>query len=301
MGLKEYDKALSDITTAVKMTPTDASNFTWFDQSLLWASPPDVQQKFFDLVTEASSLAPVNYVVRAMYDLHRQDWEEATADVDRYVQAAPDDTQAYYYRALLLASAGATEKYRRACDDLLRRFGQTTDPEQAYWTAWTCSLAPDSVSDFDGVIRVAEVAHESADPAWCKRGTLGVALYRAGRFDESVALLDTYAQSSESMGLISKDSPAYAWFFLAMAHHRLGHRLQAAECLQKANTRRSEELSGGAAWNRQLTLKLLQDEAEKLLQDDSSEITTGDSAPADARSDAYQSPQPEPNETTSEL
>ena len=70
----------------------------------------------------------------------------------------------------------------------------------------------------------------------------------------------------------STSSPAYNWYFLAMAHHKLGHEAEAEKWLDKANEwtdkviRENEEGTTTLAWNRRLTLKLLRTEAEGMIE-----------------------------------
>jgi hypothetical protein len=40
---------------------------------------------------------------------------------------------------------------------------------------------------------------------------------------------------TEAPDTASESSPAYTWYFLAMAHHKLGHDAEAKNRLQKAN------------------------------------------------------------------
>ena len=99
---------------------------------------------------------------------------------------------------------------------------------------------------------------------------MGAVLYRAGQFDKAIRELtkaDTLTGESDA-----RTSPAYIWYFLAMAHHASGHPDEAKKWLQKAVARteqafQAEEEDGGVrlAWNRRLTLKLLRDEAESVI------------------------------------
>ncbi len=89
-------------------------------------------------------------------------------------------------------------------------------------------------------------------------------------------------------------SPAYTWFFLAMAHHRLGQTDEAAKWLDKAvawtEKVLAEHKSGSGTqlgWNRRLTLQLLSAEAEQLI--------AGSDAPAEQQARA--SRQQETNQT----
>ena len=68
-----------------------------------------------------------------------------------------------------------------------------------------------------------------------------------------------------------KSSPAYTGYFLAMAHHKLGHDAEAEKWLVNATEwsdkvlSEHEEGTSTLPWNRRLTLKLLREEAEGLM------------------------------------
>jgi hypothetical protein len=59
--------------------------------------------------------------------------------------------------------------------------------------------------------------------------TRGVVLYRAGRYFEAVTTLE------QTLAAGKGQFDAFDLFFLAMAHHRLGHREEARACLERAN------------------------------------------------------------------
>ena len=70
--------------------------------------------------------------------------------------------------------------------------------------------------------------------------TLGVALYRAGKFAEAIDTLE------KSLAAGSGQFDAFDLLFLAMAHHRLGHRPEARACYERA----VHWVSGRRAWPR---------------------------------------------------
>ncbi len=107
---------------------------------------------------------------------------------------------------------------------------------------------------------------------------LGAALYRAGRFEEAVKRLTEATQLDAGA---YRTNMLYTWFFLAMAHHRLGHAEEARHWLDKAieattklcsrppsrlESQRLPTASFRPNWSRRLTLELLRREAEQLIQ-----------------------------------
>ncbi|MHB8971324.1 MAG: tetratricopeptide repeat protein [Pirellulaceae bacterium] len=100
---------------------------------------------------------------------------------------------------------------------------------------------------------------------------LGTVLYRAGRFDEAVARLAETEALVQEPSEASNVSPAYTWFVLAMAQHRLGHADEAKQWLDKAVAwtdkilAEADQGTADISWNRRLTLKLFRDKATTLL------------------------------------
>jgi tetratricopeptide (TPR) repeat protein len=128
------------------------------------------------------------------------------------------------------------------------------------------------VSDFSSPIRLAEngAARDSAN--FSQLMALGAVLYRAGRFEEAVQSLNE-AQRVYSPMDEQRTTIAYNSYFLAMAHHRLGHHEEAGHWLAKAVNpsddwlpqKRDAARSNAVSWNRRLTLNLLGHEAQELL------------------------------------
>jgi uncharacterized protein HemY len=115
-----------------------------------------------------------------------------------------------------------------AITGVLAKYRHTTDPDRANQIAWCCALAPSTITNFEDVVKLAEVAvnwvrlpHQRADALI----TLGAVLYRAGRHEEAIRRLE------EGLGARSGSGGPHVYAFLAMAHHKLGHRDEALRWL----------------------------------------------------------------------
>src|SRR5262249_25261681 len=100
----------------------------------------------------------------------------------------------------------------------------------------------------------------------------GAALYRAGRYEESVRCFETEANRYRPRAL--------EWSFLAMAHHRLEHAEDALRCLVEArrwidaaNRQTADDLSATqpawGSWHERIVYPLLLREAEELVGQES--------------------------------
>jgi WD40 repeat protein/tetratricopeptide (TPR) repeat protein len=95
--------------------------------------------------------------------------------------------------------------------------------------AWSLAAGPEPLRDPKRAVDLARRAADKSPKHAHIRHTLGVALYRDGRYRDAMAELD----SSLELGKGSVD--AYCLYFLAMCHHRLGNAARAKECLERAN------------------------------------------------------------------
>ena len=139
----------------------------------------------------------------------------------------------------------------------LNKCRQTTNPRLAKAVAWACVLAPSAVADRELPVRLAEVALKGydVDQNHSILNTLGAALYRAGRFEDAIHRLE------DGIRLRIGASVPQDWAFLAMAHHRLGHRDEARRWLDRFRDRQPEP---DAIWD-ELEIRLLRSEAEAVI------------------------------------
>jgi WD40 repeat protein len=109
------------------------------------------------------------------------------------------------------------ERWRRAVE---------LEPDSAYACnnlAWAYLTAPEAMRDVKAAVPLAEKALRRAPGNAAYRNTLGVALYRAGRYREAAEALRANVQGKDDRYL------ATDLYFLAMSHHRLGETARARD------------------------------------------------------------------------
>jgi WD40 repeat protein len=188
-------------------------------------------------------------------------WERSAEDLEKSIVANPNNPVLRHEHILNLVITGNKAGVRRACENLLKRCGSTTDPAQAHLVAWSCVLAPDAVADFKAPVRLAEAALAGYPGKGRERSdvlkTLGAALYRAGQFEEAIRRLD------ESIQIRGDGGDPRAFAFLALAHHRLGHRDDVERWLDKLVACRPKE--GFVFSSDDAEIRILHREAESLI------------------------------------
>jgi tetratricopeptide (TPR) repeat protein len=222
--------------------------------------------------SEAIKLRPEHgwfWVLRGWAYADMGQWEKASADFVKAIECREPNEEAWYSRALLYLRDGDFEGYRNVCSDMLRRFGQSA--------TWTCTLSPYSGVDPARLVGLAEkILAELPRNHW-HVNELGAALYRSGRFEESIKALTEAAELDVAP---YRTNMLLTWFYLAMAHHRLGHADLARQWLETANQGLKEALESRSAaagklekagvippnWHRRLTFELLRREAEQMMQ-----------------------------------
>jgi WD40 repeat protein/tetratricopeptide (TPR) repeat protein len=209
-------------------------------------------------------------VLRGWAYADRGQWDKASADFIRAAECQEPHEAAWSSRAMLHLRDGDLDGYRSMCSEMLERFGAGA--------TWICTLSPGSGADPDRIVSLAEnLLAKSSRDHW-HVNQLGAALYRAGRFAEAVTRL---TEATELSCHPSRTNMLSTWFYLAMAHHRLGHADEARRRLDRAVQGTQEALKSPAEppgksgnpegvippnWIRRLTLELLRREAGRLIQ-----------------------------------
>jgi tetratricopeptide (TPR) repeat protein len=213
----------------------------------------------FDEAVRARPHSTSTLSERARFFIARGQPAKAAADLVQAIRLRPESFRIRFDHVFSLLAMGDQAALRRACSDLLNRFGGATDPSIANNVAWYCGLAPDAVDDPEALVRLAALAVNGAPPAQKPMflNTLGAALYRAGRFQEAISHLQ------EGIRKRGDQSSPQDWSFLALAHHQLGHHAEAHAWLERLRTYRPNE-SSEYHWN-ELEIRLLRREAEALI------------------------------------
>jgi WD40 repeat protein/serine/threonine protein kinase len=234
--------------------------------------------------------------LRGHFNAHCGKWAEAANDFETAARLGVPSQPAWlpwYRQAVAHLAGGNTEAYRKACAHMVERFNETEDAEAASFTAWTCALRPDAVPDYAPVLRLAEKVPAKEQDQARSRLAVGAVLYRMGRADEALSHLSAAETLPNSPAMAS---PAYWRYFLAVAHHRLGHPAEARKWLEKAVAQADTEVraparhhppvvdglgrvaqadtevrapaqeTDPARWVRKSTLEMLRAEAEALLR-----------------------------------
>jgi eukaryotic-like serine/threonine-protein kinase len=202
---------------------------------------------------------------RAFYHVTLRQWEGAASEYALAGGLRPEDPYLWRFQAVARLAAGDVGGYRRVCAAVLERLGKTQDPRTAYVVLETCVLKPDALPGMARLVPVGEVAARESPGSG---RMLAAALYRAGAPDEAVRRFREAARLRRLR--------AWDWFFLAMAHHRLGHSGEAQRCLargvawtREATSQERDDLDetqpAWAGWTEPVTVPLLRHEAETLL------------------------------------
>jgi tetratricopeptide (TPR) repeat protein len=200
-------------------------------------------------------------------------WHEAAKAFQHALELEPGDHATYFHAAPVLLLAGDEAGYRRACRDMLARFGRTKEVAVAERVVKTCLLRGDGVDDREPVYRLAdEVLAAAVDDRGNPWGqlALGMAEYRRGRLDDAAKRLKELSGIEPPMPM----AQAMANVFLAMSLRRLDRRDEARQALDRAAAIQERQFpkveSFPNEWPRGewLRLQVARKEAEALLGGD---------------------------------
>ncbi len=210
---QEYRKAVDLLGRLVKEFPDSALRRADLAQTLAGLA---------DLVKDPGRRGEAEKIRRLVI----RHYEKLTADFPEDARYRRKLVPSYLALASLLGEQGrqteAVEPYRKALEVA------PEDPAVSNDLAWFLATSPEPrFRDAPLAVRLAKKAVAARPQAANYRNTLGVAHYRNGEDRVAVAELET------SMSLLAGGS-SFDWFFLAMAHWRLGEREQARMWFDRA-------------------------------------------------------------------
>ena len=179
-------------------------------------------------------------------------WQGAEADLARGMELAGAKASPGLLldRALVCCWRGNVAGYRAACKQLLD--APAVDPHSA---SLACTLSSDSGAAPARLVALAAEAARRARGAGVARVVLGVALYRAGRYEEALRQLkDARPEEPAALG---------GCFCRALAQHQLGKAGEARQTLRQATA--ALERLPRLPLRERLHLSLLRREAEATL------------------------------------
>jgi eukaryotic-like serine/threonine-protein kinase len=263
-GAERWETALWYLDRLIASDPAD-----WrAHERRAWAygrlNRPDQREAELDRAVELGADRSVLLRLAAEY-AGRGRWDKAadcyTRAIARESDSLPAWDPAWHCYALVCLRVEDQAGYRRVVRALLAAAGPTSSRATADVLAWTGSVGAVEAETVASILKLAERAVAELPPGVTQGrheilNTLGAALYRAGRYQDSVDRLNEGIAVGGGPGL------AQDWIFLAMAHHRLGHAAEARLWLAKVPPR---DLEGSPfSWDA-LEVDVLRREAQAII------------------------------------
>src|SRR5262249_53095889 len=160
---------------------------------------------------------------------------EALADLDVLLAKDPNDDAMYQYRLRGLVHEALGDRDRARADREKARALLLSSLEDLNNLAWNLATGPIEQRDPESAVMVARRFVEQNPGRQRPLIILGASLYHAGHYADAVPVLEQGLAGEWSEGDAFKgELEAFGLFFLAMAHHRLGHVGQAHDCFDRA-------------------------------------------------------------------
>ena len=219
---------------------------------------------------QAIQCAPTHSVYwsnRANAYAHLGRWDRVADDLAKTIELGDDGIKPWSNLAIARLANNDTDGYRQACATMLERIGNEDENVALNRAVEACVLARDSLTDLSKPLALARELVDRRPAKVFSQRALGMALYRAGRLQESVEHLATaerLMQDPEATQGFKIQMPTKTWYFLAMAHHDLGNKAEAETWYEKAEqwsdkNRDSKEIG----WPNRLQQQLLRAEVDR--------------------------------------
>ncbi len=189
-------------------------------------------------------------------------FEKAAAAYDQAFEESasfrePVAAERIYQRMLVAMQLADAATAGRLMRELLQSAETSTDLRTCYYTATAAIVMPSTVSDWPTVLKAAETARQEQDSV-NTRNVMAYSIFRSGADSRAESLLREALQQSGTAV-----SPLLNLFY-SMVLRRTGKTDEADRFLVAGRQAVQQELAEGSVpWDRQVQLKMIQDEAEK--------------------------------------
>jgi tetratricopeptide (TPR) repeat protein len=239
-----------------------------------WSGVLRLLDEEFEKLQPMGDVAREGFVLRGLANASLNRLEPAVADYQRFL-IDPDVSLLFRYQyAMLLLATGRLGEYRAAVERLHDRFGREQNPSQILPVLQAARLADGAVADYEPLVQIAAKLVEANNDKFPFVRTHGHLLYRAGRYREAVNRLEeAFALGKQTHPFLILDG-----FFLAMAHHRLGHAEAARDRLARTEQAMDKLMADPKVdaifaavkaqnnWANRLVAELVRAEAEALIR-----------------------------------
>lgn len=194
----------------------------------------DPETIYLEILRVEPKSAWAHYGLADCYDESRQWAKSGAAYIQGFDLEEPAHSPTWHRCAYSLVQAGDIERYRKLCEAMTKRYGQSHDPNHIALLAHTCVLAPNALADRDRIVQLAEqrvalAANIDRHKLWSTH-VLGLAFYRAGQFEKAIATLEAGQKEPN----LTSEIKICNWLALAMSRHGLGQDVEAAAALESA-------------------------------------------------------------------
>jgi WD40 repeat protein/tetratricopeptide (TPR) repeat protein len=234
-GLGNLARALAAINRLLERAPEDRdARFRRGLLAMAAARPNLAVDDFTRILAAEPELERARYHrARALVRLRRH--REALADLDGLLSSDRNDDARYRYQLRSIVHEALGDRDPARADREKARALLPPDGVALNNWAWMLATGPIEQRDPESAVMVAQRFAELVPDGERPLIILGASLFHAGRAADAVPVLERgLAGKGSALDAFKGALDAFGLFFLAMAHHRLGHAGQARDCFDRA-------------------------------------------------------------------